>query len=249
MSIAHRAAKIVRVARRLPCYKGGVRRQDKADKIAQQLQELYPEPPIPLDHADPYTLLVAVALSAQTTDVKVNQVTPALFARAPTPEAMAALSVDTILGYIRQLGLAPQKAKALSGMAKQLIERFGGQVPSEHAALTSLPGVGNKTANVVLAQAFGQPAFPVDTHIHRLAARWGLSRARTADGTEVDLKRVFDPALWNKLHLQMIYFGREHCPARFHELAECPICSWAASAARIKEERDKNEAARKRRKR
>ncbi len=201
--------------------------QTRADKIAVQLAELYPNPPIPLDHHDPYTLLVAVALSAQTTDKKVNEVTPALFARAATPAAMAALSEAEILALIRVIGLAPTKAKNLRRAAQQLVDDFGGKVPADFAALETLAGVGHKTASVVMAQAFGVPAFPVDTHIHRLAARWGLSDGKNVEKTEADLKRLFPERLWNALHLQIIYFGREHCPARGHTPASCPICSWA----------------------
>lgn len=200
----------------------------KADAIGSKLDELYPAPPIPLDHTDPFTLLVAVALSAQTTDKKVNEVTPALFARAPDARAMSALSADEILGYIRQVGLAPTKARNLKRMSELLVERHGGVVPADMEALEALPGVGHKTASVVMTQAFGKPAFPVDTHIHRLAARWGLSRAKNVEETERDLKAAFPEDTWNRRHLQIIYFGREHCPALRHEPGTCPICSWAA---------------------
>ncbi len=206
-----------------------MRKVEKAGKIAEQLQALYPDPPIPLDHRDPYTLLVAVALSAQTTDKKVNEVTPGLFAVADSPATMAALGAEGILPLIRQIGLAPTKAKNLARAAEQLLERHGGEVPADMAALEALAGVGHKTASVVMSQAFGVPAFPVDTHIHRLAARWGLSDGRSVEKTEADLKRLYPKALWNALHLQIIYFGREHCPARGHEPAACPICSWAAA--------------------
>lgn len=202
-------------------------RAEKALRIGRILDELYPEVPIPLDHRDPYTLLVAVMLSAQTTDVKVNQVTPALFARAATPQAMAALEVEEILGMIRSLGLAPQKARNLRELSRILVEEHQGQVPASFEALESLPGVGHKTASVVMAQAFGIPAFPVDTHIHRLAARWGLSSGRNVQTTEGDLKEVFPEVEWIRRHLQMIWFGRQHCPARGHEPATCPVCSWA----------------------
>lgn len=217
-----------------------MKRAEKVERILETLERLYPEPPIPLDHADPFQLLVAVVLSAQTTDKKVNQVTPSLFAVAPTPEAMAALEVDRIRELIREIGLAPQKAKALGGLAERLVSEHGGQVPGDFDALVALPGVGRKTANVVLAQSFGQPAFPVDTHIHRLAARWGLSRAKNPDGTEKDLCAVFPRETWAKLHLQIIYFGREHCPALRHDLSRCPICSWAASKKRMAEEMKRN---------
>jgi endonuclease-3 len=210
---------------------------EKAAKIHALLDELYPEPPIPLEHADPFTLLVAVVLSAQTTDKKVNQVTPRLFAVAPTPEAMARLSIAEIHAIIREVGLAPQKAKALKGLAQALVERYGSKVPASFEALIELPGVGRKTANVVMSQAFGEPAFAVDTHIHRLAARWGLSRGKTPDQTEEDLKRLFPRESWNRLHLQIIYFGREHCPALRHDLSLCPICGWAATKRRALAER------------
>jgi endonuclease-3 len=213
-----------------------VNRQDKADRIGKILDELYPEPPIPLDHQDPYTLLVSVMLSAQTTDKKVNEVTPALFAEAPDPKSMAALPVERILGHIRTVGLAPTKAKNLKRMAEQLLERHGGEVPADIDALEELPGVGHKTASVVMCQAFGQPAFPVDTHIHRLAARWGLSDGKNVVKTEADLKKLFPEDTWIRRHLQIIYFGREHCPARGHDLSQCPICGWAASKKRIAQE-------------
>ncbi len=211
-------------------------RLEKAARIREQLEQLYPAPPIPLDHSDPYTLLVAVALSAQTTDKKVNQVTPALFALAHTPAAMAALEVERVLALIRDVGLAPTKAKNLVSAAKQLVERHDGVVPADMDSLEALAGVGHKTASVVMAQAFGVPAFPVDTHIHRLAARWGLSNGTTVERTERDLKGLFPETCWNKLHLQIIYFGREYCPARGHDLAACPICGWAASKRRIADE-------------
>lgn len=211
-------------------------RAEKAQRIMDLLDELYPEIPIPLDHSDPFTLLVAVLLSAQTTDVKVNQVTPALFEVAPDPERMADLDVETIRGLIREVGLAPTKAKHLKGMARMLLDDHDGMVPSDLEALERLPGVGHKTASVVVAQAFGIPAFPVDTHIHRLAARWGLSDGSNVVRTERDLKRTFPEPRWNDLHLQIIMFGREHCPARWHDLSTCPICGWAATKKRIAEE-------------
>jgi endonuclease-3 len=206
-----------------------MRREEKARRIMRILDDLYPSPPIPLEHQDPFTLLVAVVLSAQTTDKKVNQVTPRLFAVAPTPERLSRLSVREIQSIIREIGLAPQKAKALSGLAKKLVEEHGGKVPSSFEALLELPGVGRKTANVVMAQAFNKPAFPVDTHIHRLASRWGLSKGKTPDKTEGDLRRVFPESSWNRLHLQIIYFGREHCPALRHDPNTCAICSWAGT--------------------
>lgn len=200
----------------------------KAARILKQLGALYPNPPIPLDHTDPYTLLVAVMLSAQTTDKKVNEVTPALFKDARTPAAMAKLPVEKILSHIRQVGLAPTKAKNLKRMAELLLERHGGKVPASMEALEDLPGVGHKTASVVMSQAFGVPAFPVDTHIHRLATRWGLTSGKNVETTEADLKAVFPEDTWNAVHLQIIYFGRGHCPAKAHDMNECPVCSWAA---------------------
>ena len=199
------------------------------------LDELYPDPPVPLDHTSAYTLLVAVALSAQTTDKKVNEVTPALFAVANTPEKMAQLDPTDILALIREIGLAPTKARNLHTMAHQIIDR-GGEVIDDWEFLESLAGVGHKTASVVMSQAFGHPAFPVDTHIHRLAARWGLSRGHTVEHTEQDLKVVFPRETWNRRHLQIIFFGREYCPARHHDLTTCPICSWAATKTRIRQE-------------
>lgn len=213
-----------------------MKRREKADRIGEILDELYPDPPIPLHHSDPYTMLVAVALSAQTTDKKVNEVTPALFAVASTPEQMAALDPSTILGYIREIGLAPTKAKNLWLMANQIIDH-GGEIEPTFEFLESLAGVGHKTASVVMAQAFGVPAFPVDTHIHRLAVRWGLSEGKHVVQVEKDLKAVFPRDTWNRRHLQIIYFGREHCPALRHDLASCPICAWAASKQQITSER------------
>jgi endonuclease-3 len=200
----------------------------KAAKIAEQLAELYPDPPIPLDHKDGYTLLLAVVLSAQTTDERVNKVTPDLFELADTPEAMARQEVDDILECIKSCGLAPTKAKRIKKLSRMLTEDFDGDLPETQTGLQKLPGVGRKTAQVVLAQWFEEPAFPVDTHIHRLAERWGLSDGSTVRQTEKDLKAIFPEERWNDLHLQIIYFGREHCPARQHEPEECPICSWAA---------------------
>ena len=201
--------------------------RSKADRIAAQLQALYPNPPIPLDHTDPFTLLVAVVLSAQTTDKKVNEVTPALFARARTPAALSKVPVDEVRAIIRQIGLAPTKAKNLVALSGLLVSNFGGVVPRTFEELESLPGVGHKTASVVMAQAFDLPAFAVDTHIFRLARRWGLSKGKDVEAVEADLKRLFPKSSWNPLHLQIIYFGREHCPARNHDPAGCPICSWA----------------------
>lgn len=205
-------------------------RRTKARRILEQLDALYPAPPCPLDHADAFQLLVAVVLSAQCTDKKVNEVTPALFARAPDAHAMAAMSPDEILALIRPIGLAPTKSRRLAEMARLLVDRHGGVVPSSFDALEALPGVGHKSAGVVMSQAFGVPAFPVDTHIYRLAHRWGLSRGRTPDHVEDDLERVFPRAAWNRLHLQFIFFGREYCPALRHTPASCPICVWASPA-------------------
>jgi len=215
-------------------------RADKAERIVSILESLYPETPVPLDHTDAYTLLIAVLLSAQSTDKKVNEITPGLFARAATPEAMASLSIEEIASLIRQIGLAPTKAKNIHRLSERLLSEFEGKVPADLAALESLPGVGHKTASVVIAQAFGVPAFPVDTHIHRLAARWGLSSGKNVERTEKDLKALFPKEKWNALHLQIIFFGREYCPARYHDLSTCPICGWAATKKRIREERRMN---------
>jgi endonuclease-3 len=213
-----------------------VKRAAKAQRIQAQLDELYPELAVPLRHEDPYTLLIAVLLSAQCTDVRVNQVTPILFARASTPEAMLKLSEAEIREIIRPCGLSPSKAKAIVELSRVLVDEYGGKVPQTFAELEALRGVGHKTASVVMVQAFGKPAFPVDTHIHRLAARWGLSSGKSVEQTERDLKKLFAPETWGRIHLQMIYFGREYCPARGHDLTACPICSWAASKARIASE-------------
>jgi endonuclease III len=215
-------------------------RNEKAQRILAILDALYPEVDIPLAHVDPFTLLVAVVLSAQTTDKLVNEVTPALFARAGTPEEMALLPVEEIRELIRKIGLTGQKAKSLQGLSQILVAEHGGQVPRTFAALEALPGVGHKTASVVLNQAFGIPTFPVDTHIHRLAARWGLSSGKNVVETERDLKRLFPEEAWGRAHLEIIYFGREHCPALYHDLDACPICSWAASKKRKEEERRRN---------
>jgi endonuclease-3 len=216
-----------------------MRRQEKADRIHGILGTLYPEPPIPLLHEDPYTLLVAVVLSAQCTDERVNQVTPALFARADCPEKMIELTVEEIRELIRPCGLSPSKSKNIHALSGMLLDEHDGKVPASFEELEALPGVGHKTASVVMAQAFGVPAFPVDTHIHRLAGRWGLSRARNVVEVERDLKKLFPRESWNHLHLQIIYFGREHCPARRHDFESCPICKWAASKARRDRERRK----------
>ncbi len=226
-----------------------VSRADKATQIQSQLAKLYPTVPIPLDHSDPFTLLIAVLLSAQTTDARVNLVTPALFKRAKTPVKMAKLEVEEIREFIKTCGLAPQKAKAIAGLSKLLLEHHNGIVPQSFEALEALPGVGHKTASVVMAQAFGVPAFPVDTHIHRLADRWGLSNGSTVERTERDLKKLFPEEAWNDLHLQIIYFGREYCPARSHDMTTCPICSWAASQTRMRQEasRSKKKSTKKKR--
>ncbi len=197
---------------------------EKATFILETLEGLYALPPIPLTHRSPYELLLAVLLSAQTTDVKVNEVTPALFKAAHTPQKMVHLSVDEILGFVRTVGLAPGKSKNIHRLSELLLERHDGQVPETLEELEALPGVGHKTASVVVAQAFGQPAFPVDTHIHRLAYRWGLSNGKNVEQTEKDLKRTFPMESWNRLHLQIIYFGRQYCPAQRHDPNACPLC-------------------------
>jgi len=209
-----------------------MKRAEKAKQIGEILDRLYPQPPIPLRHGDPFTLLIAVLLSAQTTDAQVNKVTPALFARASTPGAMARLSEAEILSLIRSCGLAPSKAKNIRKLAQTLVDEHGGRVPRDIEALERLPGVGHKTASVVMTQAFGEPAFPVDTHIHRLAHRWKLSRGKNVEQTERDLKKVFPPEEWARRHLQIIYFGREHCPARAHDPSTCDICSWTNQRTR-----------------
>lgn len=192
--------------------------------ILERLQALYPETPVPLDHTDPYTLLVAVLLSAQCTDERVNQVTPELFAAADNPTEMAALSVDEIRDIIRPCGLSPQKSKAIKKLSEILLEEHDGAVPADMDALERLPGVGHKTASVVMSQAFGEPAFPVDTHIHRLAQRWGLTTGKNVVQTERDLKRLFPREYWNRLHLQIIFYGREYCTARGCDGRTCEIC-------------------------
>jgi endonuclease-3 len=214
-----------------------VTRAAKAERIAKILAELFPMPEVPLSHRDPYSLLIAVLLSAQCTDERVNQVTPKLFERAATPQHMSKLTVPQIRRIIHSCGLSPTKAKNIHALSRQLIERHAGRVPKTFEELEALPGVGHKTAGVVRVQGFGLPAFPVDTHIHRLAARWGLSSGRNVQQTEADLKKLFPQAEWPRLHLQIIYFGRAHCPARGHDLLQCPICGWAATKKRIAEER------------
>jgi endonuclease III len=212
-------------------------RKARAARILEILDRIYPVVEMPLDHGDAFQLLVATILSAQCTDARVNMVTPKLFARAPDAPAMAKMQARQILPYIRTCGLAPGKANALAKMSRILVAKHSGNVPNDIDALEDLPGVGHKTASVVMAQAFQEPAFPVDTHIHRLAGRWQLSRARTVEEVERDLKAVFPRDRWTTLHLQIIYFGREYCTARQHEPAECPICSWAMSKARADAER------------
>lgn len=197
---------------------------ERAAHIVAHLEDLYPETPVPLDHRDPYTLLIAVLLSAQCTDERVNRITPALFERADTPEKMAAVPVEEIREIIKPCGLSPRKSVAISELSKILIERHGGFVPADLEALEALPGVGHKTASVVMSQAFGVPAFPVDTHIHRLAQRWKLTNGKNVVQTEKDLKRAFPEELWNKLHLQIIFYGREYCTARGCDGTTCPLC-------------------------
>jgi len=196
----------------------------KAREIAAYLDLLYPETPVPLVHRDPYTLLIAVLLSAQCTDERVNRVTPQLFARADNPAAMACVPVDEIRDIIRPCGLSPRKSEAISQLSQLLVNRYDGEVPRTFEDLESLPGVGHKTASVVMSQAFGVPAFPVDTHIHRLATRWGLSNGKNVEQTEKDLKALFPKSNWNRLHLQIIFYGRSFCPARGHNTLNCPIC-------------------------
>ena len=199
-------------------------KQERADLVLERLEELYPKTPIPLDHTASYTLLVAVLLSAQCTDSRVNQVTPALFKLADNPQDMMKVPVDNIREVIRPCGLSPRKSKAISELSKILVEQHGGEVPGNFEDLEALPGVGHKTASVVMAQAFGVPAFPVDTHIHRLAKRWKLSRAKNVEMTERDLKKCFPKEKWNKLHLQIIFYGREYCTARGCDGKSCPMC-------------------------
>lgn len=200
-------------------------KKEKIEFIQSTLDKLYPNPPIPLDHKDAYTLLIAVLLSAQCTDVRVNQVTPALFKLADTPQKMAKIPVEKIKEIIRPCGLSPKKSQAISDLSKILLEKHNGKVPDTFNALEALPGVGHKTASVVMSQAFGVPAFPVDTHIHRLAYRWNLSNGKNVEQTEKDLKRAFSEEKWNTLHLQIIYYGREYCTARAHDKNKCIICS------------------------
>ena len=200
-----------------------MRLKQKVEYIASKLEELYPNPEIPLDHDNNFTFLIAVMLSAQSTDKKVNEITPKLFSKANTPEKMDRLEINEIRDYIREIGLAPTKAKNIKKTSRLLIEKHHGKVPKTFEELEELPGVGHKTASVIMSQAFGQPAFPVDTHIHRLAFRWKLSKGKNVQSTEKDLKRKFDKRLWNKLHLQMIFYGREFCQAR-KKKCNCEIC-------------------------
>lgn len=197
---------------------------EKVSDILATLEKLYPDPPIPLDHKDAYTLLIAVLLSAQCTDVRVNKTTPSLFKLADNPYDMVKLSVDEIREIIKPCGLSPMKSKGIAGLSKILVEQYNGEVPNTFEALESLPAVGHKTASVVMTQWFGVPAFPVDTHIHRLAYRWGLSSGKSVEQTEKDLKRLIPEEKWNKAHLQIIFFGREYCTARAHDWKVCPIC-------------------------
>ena len=217
-------------------------RAERAERIRKLLDRHHPDIPVPLEHEDPFQLLVAVLLSAQCTDERVNRVTPGLFALAPDAHAMARLPTRRILATIKSCGLAPTKAKNLRALSKMLDEKYDGRVPESFEELEALPGVGHKTASVVMNQGFGQPAFAVDTHIHRLAQRWGLTNGKNVAQTERDLKKLWPPELWGRLHLQIIYFGREHCPARGHDLSRCPICSWAATKKRMRDEARKGGA-------
>jgi endonuclease-3 len=201
-----------------------MKKSERAELILNRLEELYPNPPIPLDHHNSFTLLIAVLLSAQCTDERVNKVTPALFRLGKTPKTMAKVPIEKILEIIRPCGLSPRKSKAISELSKILVEQYDNKVPQDFEALESLPGVGHKTASVVMAQAFGVPAFPVDTHIHRLAQRWGLTNGKNVKQTEADLKKVFPIESWNDLHLQIIYYGREHCSARGCDGTKCELC-------------------------
>lgn len=202
-----------------------MKKQEKAKFILEKLEELFPTTPIPLEHTDAYTLLIAVLLSAQCTDERVNQITPKLFAKANNPFDMVKMSIEEIQEIIRPCGLSPMKSKGIFGLSQILIEKYGGAVPPSFEALEALPAVGHKTASVVMSQAFGFPAFPVDTHIHRLATRWRLTNGKSVEQTEKDLKKLFEEETWNKLHLQIIFFGRKYCPARGHNPLQCPICS------------------------
>jgi len=202
-----------------------MKKAEKVADIVSILQEEFPNPPVPLNHKDDYTLLIAVLLSAQCTDERVNKITPLLFEKADNPRDMLQLTVDEIRDIIKPCGLSPRKSKAIYDLSQILMDQHGGQVPASFQALEALPGVGHKTASVVMAQAFNVPAFPVDTHIHRLMYRWGLSNGKNVEQTEKDAKRLFPKEIWNDLHLQIIFFGRKYCPARGHKVEECPICS------------------------
>ena len=200
-------------------------KKERVNTVIEKLEELYPETPVPLDHKDPYTLLIAVLLSAQCTDKRVNTITPLLFAKADNPYDMIKLSVEEIKAIIRPCGLSPMKSKGIHGLSKMIVEEHGGKVPETFEDLEKFPAVGHKTASVVMSQAFGVPAFPVDTHIHRLMTRWKLTSGKNVVQTEKDAKRLFPKNLWNKLHLQIIFYGREHCPSRGHKIVECWLCS------------------------
>jgi endonuclease-3 len=200
-------------------------KKERVQFIIDKLETLYPETPIPLDHSDAYTLLIAVLLSAQCTDKRVNLITPILFKKANTPQKMVKLSIDEIRDIIKPCGLSPMKSKAIFNLSQIILDKHKGKVPNSFEDLEALPGVGHKTASVVMSQAFGVAAFPVDTHIHRLMTRWKLTNGKNVEQTEKDAKRLFPEAIWNKLHLQIIFFGREYCPARGHVIANCPICS------------------------
>ena len=217
-----------------------ISKKEKVEGIMQKLDELFPDPPVPLQHKDAYTLLIAVLLSAQCRDDRVNQITPRLFARADNPFDMQHLSVAEIEDIVRPCGLAPRKAKAIHTLSQILVNDYKGQVPTDLEALESLPGVGHKTAQVVMAQAFGQPSFPVDTHIHRMAYRWGLSNGKSVAQTEKDLKRLFPKEKWNKLHLQIIFYARAYSPARGASLQEAPICKHYARKTLLKAPRKKS---------
>ena len=209
-------------------------RKERASKIHKILESEFPEVPIPLDHKDPYTLLIAVLLSAQCTDERVNKITPLLFSKADNPYDMVKMTVEEIKSIIRPCGLSPMKSKGIFGLSKILIEKYDGQVPEDMLALEQLPAVGHKTASVVMSQAFGVPAFPVDTHIHRLAFRWKLSTGKNVKQTEKDLKACFPKEFWNKVHLQIIFFGRKYCPARGHNPEICPVCKTYGRASLFK---------------
>ena len=202
-----------------------MKKSEKGKFIVEKLEELFPETPIPLKHQDAYTLLIAVLLSAQCTDERVNKITPLLFEKADNPFKMTQLSVEEIKEIIKPCGLSPRKSQAIYDLSKIIIEKHDSQVPANFIDLENLPGVGHKTASVVMSQAFGVPAFPVDTHIHRLATRWQLTSGKNVETTEKDLKKLFKKDLWNKLHLQIIYYGRKYCPARGHVIENCPICN------------------------